>query len=69
MKEKKAEFLTDEHLNFLDALRKSGKINMFGAAHYIAEMFDVPMQQARQILSYWMRTFGARNRERENTGE
>lgn len=63
MKEMKPDFVKDEHLRFLDALRESGQTNMFGAAPYIAEMFEVPMNQARQILTYWMRTFGTRKHE------
>lgn len=59
----KPDFVTDEHLRFLDALRESGQTNMFGAAPYIAEMFEVSMQQARQILTYWMRTFGDRHQK------
>jgi hypothetical protein len=30
--EPRPEFLTDEHFQFLDELRESGEINMFGAA-------------------------------------
>ena len=60
MDEPRPEFVTDEHLRFLDALRESGKINMFGAAPYIADFFDLPMEQARKILTYWMQTFKAR---------
>ena len=57
------EFVTDEHLRFLDALRESGQTNMFGAAPYIADLFEIPMQQARKILTYWMRTFTTRKQK------
>ena len=60
MEESRPEFVTDEHLQFLDQLRESGEINMFGAAPYIAEFFDLPMQQARKVLTYWMQTFKSR---------
>ena len=63
IEEPRPEFVTDEHLRFLDALRESGQTNMFGAAPYIADLFEIPMQQARNILTYWMRTFGTRKRE------
>ena len=74
-KEPRPEFVTDEHLRFLDALRESGQTNMFGAAPYIADLFEIPMQQARKILTYWMRTFTARKQkaapqtEKENDHE
>jgi hypothetical protein len=57
------EFVTDEHLRFLDALRESGEINMFGAAPYIADVFDLSNQEARKILAFWMQTFGARKQK------
>jgi hypothetical protein len=64
------EFVTDEHLRFLNALRESGQTNMFGAAPYIADLFEIPMQQARKILTYWMRTFTTRKQKAEpQTGE
>lgn len=65
--EPRPEFVTDEHLRFLDALRESGQTNMFGAALYIAYLFEVPMQQARKILTYWMRTFTTRRRKNGNS--
>jgi len=57
------EFVTDEHMRFLDALRESGQTNMFGAAPYLADLFEIPMQQARKVLTYWMRTFGTRKQK------
>jgi len=47
----------DKVNNFLDNLRESGKINMFGAAPYVAEMFDISKAQARQMLTSWMDSF------------
>lgn len=47
--------------NFLDRLRESGRINMFGAAPYIAETFGLSRQESRQALSSWMKTFGERH--------
>ncbi len=67
--ESRPEFVTGEHLRFLDALRGSGQTNMFGAAPYIADLFDIPMPQARKILTYWMRTFTTRNRKSGNSNE
>ena len=54
--------LRDEHLEFLDELRESGITNMWGAAPFIKEDFpELSRTEARQILFYWMDTFGIRN--------
>jgi hypothetical protein len=60
MEEPRPEFVTDEHLRFLDELRESGEINMFGAAPYLSNIFDLSEQEARKALIYWMQTFGTR---------
>jgi hypothetical protein len=36
------------------------KINMFGAAPYLSDVFDLSQQEARKALTYWMQTFGTR---------
>ena len=54
----KPEIVTDEHLQYLDELRGYGVTNMFGAAPYVAREFDLPIADARKILSYWMQAFG-----------
>ena len=58
------EYITDKHLDFLDALRESGKTNMFGAVSYLKKKFK-GMSEARatETLSYWMKTFSERHRE------
>lgn len=57
------EFITDEHLEFLDDLRESGATNMFGARPYVQEEFPVlSSEQSAEVLSYWMKTFGDENR-------
>jgi hypothetical protein len=43
--------------NFLNDLRESGKINMFGAAPYLQEMFDLNRYEARDIVLEWMESF------------
>ena len=60
MEEPRPEFVTDEHLRFLDELRESGEINLFGAAPYLSNIFDLSEQEARKTLTYWMQTFGTR---------
>lgn len=46
---------------YLDAMQKSGAINMFGAAPYISEVFGVNKQEARQYLKNWMDTYQDRH--------
>lgn len=55
-------FVTDEHLEYLDELRESGITNMFGGAQYLVEEFGLEKRTAREILTYWMKTFGDENR-------
>ena len=56
------EFITDEHLEYLDELRESGVTNMYGAVPYLQAAFGLGRKEARNILSYWMKTFGDDNR-------
>ena len=53
--------LQDQVNEFLDELRESGATNMFGAAPYIAEAFEIDKRQARAMLSEWMRIFEERH--------
>lgn len=47
----------DQVFAFLDMLRDSGKINMFGAGPYIQEVFDFNRHQAKQYVLAWMRSY------------
>lgn len=51
----------EEVFEFLDNLRESGVTNMFGAAPYLEEAFNLPRKEARAILIEWMETFEERN--------
>lgn len=56
------EFVTDEHLRFLDAIRESGSVNMFGAAAPLREAYpELSKAESREVLSYWMRSFAERD--------
>lgn len=46
-----------EYFNYLEDLRRSGITNMFGAAPYLAEEFDLEMNHAREILCAWMENY------------
>jgi hypothetical protein len=48
------------YLGFLDNVRDSGKINMIGAAPYLAETFKLSKEESEQVLYYWMSTYTQR---------
>jgi len=39
---------------FLNQLRASGSINMFGASPVLAEVFGISSKEARVVLAQWM---------------
>lgn len=43
---------------FLDDLRESGQINMFGAGPVVAEVFGLSKVEAREVVGAWMKNFG-----------
>lgn len=59
---KRPEYVTEQHLIFLDELRESGKTNMFGAGRYVSEAFGIGNKEANDIVGYWMETFGKEDR-------
>jgi uncharacterized protein YciI len=54
--------VTNEHLEFLDHLRESGDVNMCGAASNLRDEFGLDKTESREILNYWMMTFGDEER-------
>lgn len=52
----------DEFLFYLDELRESGVINMFGAVPYIAVNFKYDDMTAKECLLFWMDTFSKRHK-------
>ena len=52
---------TNEHFEYLDALRESGVTNMFGAGPYLETEFGLSRNEAKLILTEWMRTFSERH--------
>jgi hypothetical protein len=53
--------VSEEHLVYLDELRDRGATNMFGARPYLMEDFpELSGEDAKVILSYWMKSFSAR---------
>jgi hypothetical protein len=53
----KQSILTQEHSDYLLALRDSGVVNMWGATPYIEDRFDVTQQEAKAILIEWIQSF------------
>lgn len=53
----------ERFLRYFDALRQSGKVNMYGAAPYLQEAFGITKALAREALEYWMRTYTDRRAE------
>ena len=51
------------YMIFLSDLKDSGKTNMFGAAPYLQQTFDLDKKEAREILAYWMK--GWRNMDED----
>ncbi len=39
---------------FLNRLRESGEVNMFGATPHLREEFDIGKREAGQVLAEWM---------------
>jgi hypothetical protein len=46
-----------EEFEYLNTLRESGVTNMFGAAPYLQEAFDLSRNEAKEILLAWMNSF------------
>ena len=45
---------------FLDSIRATGQINMFGAGPYLQEVYGLKRHEARDIVVMWMQTFSER---------
>ena len=46
-----------QYFEFLDSLRESGEINMFGAPSVLQQAFDLTRYEARDIVAAWMKQF------------
>ncbi len=45
---------------YLDDLRESGQVNMFGSGVYLQEAFGLTRYEAKDVVLEWMKTFGER---------
>ena len=58
---------TQDEVNvFLDDLRESGSVNMFGAGSSISEQFGITKYEATRFLQTWMNTFEERHYDTGN---
>lgn len=48
---------------FLENLRRSGVINMYGAIPYIRKVFEVDHDIAKAILADWMENYNSKDYE------
>jgi hypothetical protein len=56
--------MTDNpHWLFLEALRRSGVVNMFGAAPYLEGAFGMDSKEAIRVLAEWMRNYNRKDYE------
>lgn len=46
---------------FLDALQRTGAVNMFGASTHVSEAFDISKKEAREYVINWMQTYSERH--------
>ena len=46
-----------EMFDYLNGLRESGAVNMFGARPYLAEQFELSKSESSDILQKWMKNF------------
>lgn len=60
--EKKMKEKQDEYFQFLNGLRESGLVNMFGASSVLEQNFpELDKEEATKILIKWMKQFGSEN--------
>ena len=45
---------------YLDDLRESGQVNMFGSGTYLQSAFGLSRYEAKDVVLEWMKTFGER---------
>lgn len=54
-----------KYYHFLDGLRETGAVNMFGARPILAKQFKLDEKTSRAIHTDWMETFGDREEPNE----
>ena len=54
-------YYEEEYFEYLDELRESGVVNMYGAGPYLTDEFNIPPNHAIKVLRRWMDTFSERH--------
>lgn len=52
--------INKEHINYyktLEAIRRLGVCNMWGAAPYLADMGNIPKEKAEEVLLEWITNY------------
>lgn len=49
--------MKETYFEYLESLKDSGVTNMFGAARYLQDEFDLDRYEARDILVEWMESY------------
>ena len=57
---------TDKYWIYLENLRRSGVVNMYGATPYLMDEFGLSKSEARLILADWMRCYNPDDYEEED---
>lgn len=55
--------MKNEYYEYLDALRESGVVNMFGAGAYLEHQFGLSRYEAKDILIAWMKQYSREDTE------
>lgn len=53
--------IKEEVFSYLDKVRETGEINMFGAVAVIQQKFNLKRDEATRILTEWINTYGSRH--------
>lgn len=57
---------TNKYWIYLERLRRSGVVNMFGATPYLMDEFGLSKREASNILAEWMRNYSSDDYEDED---
>ena len=60
---------TNKYWIYLENLRKSGVVNMYGAAPYLQKAFDLDSKEATAILADWMKNYNSDDYKEETENE
>ena len=53
----------EEYYKFLEAIRRTGAVNMWGASVYLEEAFELSKNLSRAILVNWINNYDALNKK------